>query len=130
MFSHVMVGTNDIEESRIFYDRIFETLGANPGKMYPNLTGQKRYFYALKGASFCITEPIDGNEATVSNGATIGFNIESIEQGDAWHKAGIENGGTSIEEPPGVRDYEKFKMYLAYLKDPTGNKLCAGLLIK
>jgi|TARA_Y200000002_G_scaffold263617_1_gene218890 catechol 2,3-dioxygenase-like lactoylglutathione lyase family enzyme len=125
-----MVGTNDIEESRIFYDKIFETLGANPGKMYPNLTGQKRYFYALKGASFCITEPIDGNEATVSNGATIGFNIESIEQGDAWHKAGIENGGTSIEEPPGVRDYEKFKMYLAYLKDPTGNKLCAGLLIK
>jgi len=130
MFSHVMVGTNDIEESRIFYDKIFETLGANPGKMYPNLTGQKRYFYALKGASFCITEPIDGNEATVSNGATIGFNIESIEQGDAWHKAGIENGGTSIEEPPGVRDYEKFKMYLAYLTDPTGNKLCAGLLIK
>ena len=130
MFSHVMVGTNDIEESRIFYDKIFETLGANPGKMHPNLTGQKRYFYALKGTSFCITEPIDGNEATVSNGATIGFNIESTEQGDAWHKAGIENGGTSIEEPPGVRDYEKFKMYLAYLKDPTGNKLCAGLLIK
>ena len=130
MFSHIMVGTNDIEESRIFYDKIFETLGANPGKMYPNLTGQKRYFYTFKGTSFCVTEPIDGNEATVSNGATIGFNIESTEQGDAWHKAGIENGGTSIEEPPGVRDYEKFKMYLAYLKDPTGNKLCAALLIK
>ena len=130
MFSHEMVGTNDIEESRIFYDKIFETLGANPGKMYPNLTGQKRYFYVLKDTSFCITEPIDGNEATVSNGATIGFNIESTEQGDAWHKAGIENGGTSIEESPGIRDYQKFKMYLAYLKDPTGNKLCAGLLIK
>ena len=130
MFSHVMVGTNDIEESRIFYDKIFETLGVNPGKMYPNLTGQKRYFYAFKGTSFCVTEPIDGNDATVSNGATIGFNIESIEQGDAWHKAGIENGGTSIEEPPGIRKYEKFKMYLAYLKDPTGHKLCAGLLIK
>ena len=71
MFSHVMVGTNDIEESRIFYDKIFKTLGANPGKMYPNLTGQKRYFYLHKGASFCITEPIDGNEATVSNGATL-----------------------------------------------------------
>ena len=130
MFSHVMVGTNNIEESRIFYDKIFETLGANPGKMYPNLTGQKRYLYVHKGTSFCVTEPIDGNEATVSNGATIGFNIESTEQGDAWHKAGIENGGTSIEEPPGIRDYQKFKMYLAYLKDPTGNKLCAGLLIK
>ena len=90
MFSHVMVGTNNIEESRIFYDRIFEVLGGGPGKLYPNLTGQKRYFYNLDGTSFCITEPIDGQPATVSNGATVGFNIENIEQGDAWHKAGIE----------------------------------------
>ena len=58
------------------------------------------------------------------------INIETTDQGDAWHKAGIENGGTSIEEEPGIRDYGKFKMYLAYLRDPTGNKLCAGLLIK
>ena len=130
MFSHVMVGTNDIEESRIFYDKIFEALGAKPGKMYPNLTGQKRYFYNFKETSFCITEPIDGKPATVSNGATIGFNIESTEQGDSWHKAGIENGGTSIEEDPGIRNYEKFSMYLAYLRDPTGNKLCAALIIK
>ena len=125
-----MIGTNDLEESRIFYDKIFETLGAKSGKMYPNLTGQRRYFYNLKGTSFCITEPIDGKPATVSNGATIGFNIESTEQGDSWHKAGIENGGTSIEEDPGIRNYEKFSMYLAYLRDPTGNKLCAALIIK
>lgn len=130
MFSHVMVGTNDIEESRIFYDKIFEALGAKPGKMYPNLTGQKRYFYNFKETSFCITEPIDGEPATVSNGATIGFNIESTDQGDSWHKAGIENGGTSIEEDPGIRNYGKFSMYLAYLRDPTGNKLCAALIIK
>ena len=130
MFSHVMIGTNDLEESRIFYDKIFEALGAKPGKMYPNLTGQRRYFYNFKGTSFCITEPIDGKPATVSNGATIGFNIESTEQGDSWHKAGIENGGTSIEEDPGIRNYEKFSMYLAYLRDPTGNKLCAALIIK
>ena len=125
-----MVGTNNIEESRVFYDKIFEALGAEPGKMYPNLSGQKRYFYKFKGASFCITEPIDGKPATISNGATIGFNIENTSQGDAWHKAGVENGGTSIEEDPGIRNYGKFSMYLAYLRDPTGNKLCAGLLIK
>ena len=69
MFSHVMVGTNNIEESRIFYDKIFEVLGGGPGKLYPNHTGQKRYFYNLEGTSFCITEPIDGQPATVSNGA-------------------------------------------------------------
>ena len=125
-----MVGVNNIEESRAFYDKIFKVLGADPGKMYPNLSGQKRYFYNFKGTTFCITEPIDGKPATVSNGATIGFNIDNIEQGDAWHKAGIENGGISIEEAPGIRNYGKFSMYLAYLRDPTGNKLCASLLIK
>jgi len=130
MFSHVMVGANNIEESRAFYDKIFKVLGADPGKMYPNLSGQKRYFYNFKGTTFCITEPIDGKPATVSNGATIGFNIDNTEQGDAWHKAGIENGGISIEEAPGIRNYGKFSMYLAYLRDPTGNKLCASLLIK
>ena len=130
MFSHVMVGANNIEESRVFYDKIFKVLGAEPGKMYPNLSGQKRYFYNFKGTTFCITEPIDGKPATVSNGATIGFNIDNTEQGDAWHKAGIENGGISIEEEPGIRNYGKFSMYLAYLRDPTGNKLCASLLIK
>ena len=130
MFSHVMVGANNIEESRVFYDKIFKVLGADPGKMYPNLSGQKRYFYNFKGTTFCITEPIDGKPATVSNGATIGFNIDNTEQGDAWHKAGIENGGISIEEAPGIRNYGKFSMYLAYLRDPTGNKLCASLLIK
>tara|TARA_B100000401_G_scaffold44580_1_gene26234 strand:+ start:205 stop:597 length:393 start_codon:yes stop_codon:yes gene_type:complete len=130
MFSHVMVGANNIEESKVFYDKIFKVLGAEPGKMYPNLSGQKRYFYNFKGTTFCITEPIDGKPATVSNGATIGFNIDNTEQGDAWHKAGIENGGISIEEAPGIRNYGKFSMYLAYLRDPTGNKLCASLLIK
>ena len=125
-----MVGANNIEESRVFYDKIFKVLGAEPGKMYPNLSGQKRYFYNFKGTTFCITEPIDGKPATVSNGATIGFNIDNTEQGDAWHKAGIENGGISIEEAPGIRNYGKFSMYLAYLRDPTGNKLCASLLIK
>ena len=130
MFSHVMVGVNNIEASRAFYDKIFKVLGADPGKMYPNLSGQKRYFYNFKGTTFCITEPIDGKPATVSNGATIGFNIDNTEQGDAWHKAGIENGGISIEEAPGIRNYGKFSMYLACLRDPTGNKLCASLLIK
>ena len=129
MFSHVMIGTNNIEESRAFYDKLFEALGSGPGKMYLNLTGQKRYFYYFNGSSFVITQPIDGNAATVANGSTIGFNLESTEQGDAWHQAGIDNGGTSIEEPPGIRNYEKFSMYLAYLKDPTGHKLCAGMLI-
>ena len=125
MFSHVMIGTNDIEESRHFMTSYLKRLDLVLGKC-TKLTGQKRYFYYFNGSSFVITQPIDGNAATVANGSTIGFNLESTEQGDAWHQAGIDNGGTSIEEPPGIRNYEKFSMYLAYLKDPTGHKLCAG----
>ena len=84
MFSHVMIGTNDIEESRAFYDKLFEALGSSPGKLYPNLTGQKRYFYNFNGSSFVISEPIDGNAATVANGSTIGFNIENIYMSDSF----------------------------------------------
>ncbi len=130
MFSHVMIGTNDIEKSKLFYDKIFEVLGSKSGRFFPNLTGQTRYFYNLDKSSFVISEPIDGKSATISNGSTIGFNVDSPDQGDAWHQAGVENGGVSIEDPPGIRDYGKVKMYLAYLRDPDGNKLCALLRIK
>ena len=75
MFSHIMVGANDIEESKTFYDNVLGVLGAKPGLMVPNLTGQTRYFYFLEGMTFCISEPIDGKPATAGNGSTIGFNI-------------------------------------------------------
>ena len=125
MFSHIMIGVNDIEESKLFYDELFKVFGIKEGVLFPNLTGQKRYFYNLDGISFCITEPIDGKPATVSNGATIGFKVVDPDQGNAWHQAGLEAGGVSIEDPPGRRDYGEIRMYLAYLRDPTGNKLCA-----
>ena len=125
MFSHIMVGAKDIEESKIFYDKLLGVLGASEGVLSPNLTGQKRYFYAHDNSMFVITEPIDGNEATTGNGLTIAFNVKSEEEGNLWHQIGIENGGTTIEDPPGVRDYGEMKIYLAYLRDPSGNKLCA-----
>lgn len=125
MFSHIMVGANDIEASKIFYDEVLGVLGAEPGIMVPNLTGQKRYFYFLEDMTFCISEPINGEKATHGNGSTIGFNVKDEGMGDAWHAAGLENGGISIEDAPGIREFEGMKMYLAYLRDPSGNKLCA-----
>ena len=122
MFSHVMVGVNDIEESKKFYDAIFAVLGVRSGYRDP----KGRVFYMNKNKdTFGITIPIDGNDATLGNGSTIGFHVESTEQGDAWHDAGINNGGTTCEDPPGIR--EEHGVYLAYLRDPTGNKLCALL---
>ena len=121
MFSHVMVGSNDLARSKTFYDALFAAIGAKPGR--PDEKG--RLIYAHKGAAFMVTKPIDGNPATHANGGTIGFLVNGAEEASAWHKAGIENGGTAIEDPPGLREGGFGRLYLAYLRDPDGNKLCA-----
>ena len=66
-----------------------------------------------------------GVALTMANGATLGFNASSPEQAQAWHAAGLAAGGTAIEDPPGIREGMGRKLYLAYLRDPDGNKLCA-----
>ena len=121
MFSHVMVGTNDMEASEAFYDAVLAVLGQQPGVM----DDKGRCFYFNRSGTFAITKPIDGEPATHANGGTIGFAAESTELVDAWHAAGVANGGTPIEDPPGVREGPKTKLYLAYLRDPAGNKVCA-----
>ena len=120
MFSHVMVGVNNLEVSKQFYDALLATLGVPPG-----IANKNRYFYRSPTGTFCITTPINGEPATHGNGSTVGFNMASPELCDAFHAAGIANGGTTCEEPPGFRDGSVGKMYLAYLRDPDGNKLCA-----
>ena len=119
MFSHVMLGSNDIERSRKFYDAVLGTLGANPGFVDP----MGRLIYAHDGSLLLFSKPLDGKPATHANGGTLGFNIATPEQADAWHAAGVANGGTTCEDPPGLRGEMGF--YLAYLRDPDGNKLCA-----
>ena len=120
MYSHMMVGSNDLDRSKTFYDAIFTAIGGKEGFFDP----KGRLIYANNGGLFLVTRPIDGEPATPGNGCTVGFAM-SPEQADAWHKAGTENGGTAIEDPPGVREGNGMKMYLAYLRDPDGNKLCA-----
>lgn len=120
MFSHIMLGANDIDASRRFYDAVLGTLGAKPGRV----DDKGRALYMHNGGLFMLTQPIDGAPATHANGATIGFAATSPEQVDAWHAAGVANGGTSCEDPPGYREQSFGKLYLAYLRDPAGNKLC------
>ena len=120
MFSHVMLGVNDLERSKKFYDALLGTLGVASG-----IANKSRYFYRSPTGTFCITTPIDGERATHGNGSTLGFNVATPEQCDAFHDAGLANGGTTCEEPPGFRDGAVGKLYLAYLRDPDGNKLCA-----
>ncbi|MBP6854124.1 MAG: VOC family protein [Rhodoferax sp.] len=120
MFSHVMVGVNDLEVSRKFYDALLGTLGIGPG-----VANKNRYFYRSPTGTFAITTPINGQPATPGNGSTLGFTVQSAEQGDAFHAAGVANGGTTCEDPPGLREGPAGKLYLAYLRDPDGNKICA-----
>ncbi|MWV28881.1 VOC family protein [Aurantiacibacter rhizosphaerae] len=121
MYSHMMVGSNDLEKSKTFYDALFTAIGGEPGRIDP----KGRVHYVHNGASFLVTKPIDGDAASVANGSTIGFAMESEEQADAWHAAGVKAGGTAIEDPPGLRQMGDVKLYLAYLRDPDGHKLCA-----
>ncbi len=125
MFSHVMVGTNDIERSRRFYDAVLGVLGAKETMQNENKTGQLRLFYRHDGGTFCVSQPINGESATFANGSTIGFRCSSPEQIQKFHDVAVSNGGTSIEEPPGLREGKLGSMFLAYVRDPDGNKLCA-----
>jgi len=121
MYSHNMVGTNDTARSKKFYDAVFTAMGGRAGSQ----DDKGRLIYMHNGGLFMVTPPIDGQLATAGNGCTIGFAMDSPEQANAWHEAGVSNGGTSIEDPPGVREGSFGQLYLAYLRDPDGNKLCA-----
>jgi catechol 2,3-dioxygenase-like lactoylglutathione lyase family enzyme len=119
MFSHIMIGTNDLDRAKTFYDAVLGTLGVPPA-----FVDGHRIFYRTAAGVFAVSKPINGEPASAPNGGTIGFACASPEQADAWHAAGMAHGGVSCEDPPGVREGGLGKMYLAYLRDPDGNKLC------
>ena len=123
MFSHIMVGSNDIARSKKFYDALFGAMGGQPGSRTP---GAGWFTRTMAGASWC-PNPSTASRPAHANGGTIGFSMSGSEQAEAWHKAGVANGGTSIEDPPGVRQGAAGQMYLAYLRDPDGNKMWRAL---
>jgi len=122
VFSHIVVGSNDLDASKKFYDAVFEACGGAAGVF----DAKGRVVYSKDGMRFIVTRPINGEAATFANGGTIGFTMKNPDMVEAWHAAGVANGGTTAENPPGIRDLGQRKLYLAYLRDPAGNKLCAG----
>ncbi len=121
MFSHVMLGADDIESSKTFYDAALGALGTQPARVDP----KGRAMYMQDGGIFMLTKPINGQPTSNANGSTLGFAAATPEAADAFHKAGLEAGGTAIEDAPGWREGNGMKLYLAYLRDPSGNKICA-----
>ena len=122
MFTHITLGANDVEASRRFYDAALGALGLPPS-VGPDPKG--RYWWRTDRGAFAIGKPIDGEPACHANGGTIGFAAKTPEMVHAFHDAGAATGGRSIEDPPGLREGAFGKLYLAYLRDPDGNKVCA-----
>jgi len=125
MFNHVMVGSNDLERSKQFYDAVLGVLGAGEPIRNIAASGHARLFYRHNGNTFSVSEPINDEPATFANGGTIAFRCESPEQVHAFHDTALAHGGTPIEDPPGLRTSALGTYYLAYVRDPDGNKLCA-----
>jgi catechol 2,3-dioxygenase-like lactoylglutathione lyase family enzyme len=121
MFNHVMLGSNDIARSKTFYDALLAAIGGRPGR----IDDRGRLMYIHRGGVLLLSLPIDGHAATVGNGSTLGFAAANPAEVDAWHSAGVEHGGMSVEDPPGMRIRLVGRMYLAYLRDPDGNKVAA-----
>ena len=119
MYSHVTVGTNDLGSAKTFYDAVLGVLGVPAGRVQGD-----RIFYSTSQGIFSVARPVNGKPASPANGGTIGFLCNSAAQADEWHAKGIAAGGEACEDPPGIRENEGRKAYLAYLRDPDGNKLC------
>ena len=124
MINHVMIGSNDIEKTRTFYNAVLGVLGAGEPFEHINDTGQMRLFYMHDGATFCITEPINGEPVSVANGSTIGFVCNSPAQIKEFHGVAVAHGGASVEDPPGKRDTTMGDIHLCYFLDPDGHKIC------
>jgi len=119
-----MIGSNDIEKTKKFYNATLGVLGAGTPIGHVNDTGQTRLFYIHEGSTFSISEPINSEPVSVANGSTIGFSCKSPEQVKEFHDVAVANGGTSAEESPGLREGTMGSMYLCYFLDPDGHKIC------
>lgn len=130
MLNHVMLGSNDIDRSKRFYDAVLGVLGAGEAIRNVAASGHVRLFYRHDGSSFGLSQPINDEQATCANGGTIGFKCSSPEQVKQFHDVAVAHGGRSIEDPPGLRESGMGAMHLAYVRDPDGNKLCAVYRVK
>lgn len=124
MYSHMMVGSNDIDRSKTFYDATFQAMGGREGIVDP----KGRLMYLHNGGAFLVTPPIDGQPATPGNGMTVGFAM-TPEQADAWHAAGVANGGTAIEDPPGERPVRVCILPICATRMATNCAHCIGCKI-
>lgn len=118
MIAYSTLGTNDMDRSIAFYDATLGVLGA---VREMTSTSWTRYGRPGERAKVCLTPPFDRQPATFGNGTMLAFQAPDQAAVDAFHAAALAKGG-SDEGAPGIREGTH---YVAYVRDPDGNKLCA-----
>lgn len=124
MFSHIMIGTNDIDKSIAFYTKVLGVVGAGEPRINQASTGHTRAFFMHDGGVFSLSQPINDEPATCANGMTIGLACDSPEQVKELHDVAVAAGATSIEAAPGLRQGAMGAMHLCYFRDLDGHKIC------
>lgn len=124
MFNHIMIGTNDIDRSKAFYEKVLGILG--DVKVMDNAagTGHRRVFFSFDGNTLALSEPINDEPATCANGFTIGIKCASAEQVKELHDVAVAAGASTCEDPPGLRETTMGPINLCYFRDLDGHKIC------
>jgi catechol 2,3-dioxygenase-like lactoylglutathione lyase family enzyme len=123
-FSHVTVGTSDMDRSVRFYDAVLTPIGLARQKSFRAASGYGPKDFSGINLPFWILRPQDRKPASAGNGVTIAFTVPTRAAVDAFHAAALANGG-ACEGPPGLRTHYHPDYYGAYVRDPEGNKICA-----
>ena len=126
VFSHVTLGSNDLQRSALFYDAVMPVLGL---QRVPKPEGKPPAYArpVVQGEGFelpyiYIYSPYDGEPASVGNGSHLAFQATSAAEVDSFYALALERGG-SDEGAPGIRAHYSENYYAAYVRDPDGNKL-------
>jgi catechol 2,3-dioxygenase-like lactoylglutathione lyase family enzyme len=123
MVLYVTVGTADLARAERFYDAVFAVLGYGRSPGADAAAGWAGWGPSYDdGVSFWVCSPFDGRAPAPGNGAMTAFRAASEAEVDGFHAAAIANGGSS-EGGPGTRPYYEPSFYVAYVRDPDGNKL-------
>jgi catechol 2,3-dioxygenase-like lactoylglutathione lyase family enzyme len=119
IYTHTCLGANDLGRAQRFYDAVMAPLGVrNLGAFL-----DQGISYGRTVPELLVLLPLDGGVATAANGATLGFQAPDRAAVEAFHAAGLANGGQDAGAP-GPRGAVP-NAYGAYLLDPDGNKICA-----
>ncbi len=121
MFTHIVVGSNDLDKAAAFYDAVLGPLGLHRQE---NASTDRLVYVGTEAGAFLVKRPLDGQSAQAGNGGTIGFRAASSAAVDAFYAAGLVAGGQD-EGPPGQRPSGERMTYGAYLRSPEGHKICA-----